>query len=140
MILGGGRKPGRSAGNANRPSDAVTLSVRRADVPESGNGNIFGRSEAPRQPRSSARTALRTAGEPSTWSFPSGSRTPCLRIPSQISKSTMHSEAYDASISASADELKSREAPHQTRALRTVSMLMNIRAGRDGSGRNPMPV
>lgn len=52
----------------------------------------------------------------------------------------MHSEAYDASISASADEIKPREAPHQTRALRTVSMLMNIRAGRDGNDRNPMPV
>ena len=50
-----------------------------------------------------------------------------------------HSEAYDAPISASAHETKSREAPHQTRALRTVSMLMNIRAGRDGSDRNPIP-
>ena len=27
----------------------------------------------------------------------------------------------------------------QTRALRTVSMLMNIRDGRDGSDRNPIP-
>ena len=63
---------------------------------------------------------------------------PRLRIPWQISKSTMHSEAYDASVSASADEIKSCEAPHQPRALRTVAMLMNIRAGRDDSGRNPM--
>ena len=42
-------------------------------------------------------------------------------------------------ISASGDETKAREAAHQPRALRTVSMLMNIRVGRDGSDRNPIP-
>ena len=66
-----------------------------------------------------------------------------LRIRLRFGEGEFHEQVaqrgHDILISANADETKAREAPDQTRALRTVSMLMNIRSGRDGSDRNPMP-